>query len=489
MSSRKTLAIALSAGLILSGTAGFGAAESFAQPAGDQTQANQAQYSLTVVKRKGAEEERPDYDGSEIQAGLPASDLPEGQKAGFTFKVEQVTPAAGDQAKNDASQATTVKEGFSGEKTTDESGTVKFDNLPAGVYRVTEIAVPADSGFVAGKPFLVSVPMTNKAGNGLINDVFVYPKNTQAGIEKEVVDADKHGGQEYTYVIKSAIPAPATGERLVSYTVEDELNAQLRAPEAKGIKVKLGTEWATGTDVDAANYDVNIVGQKVTLEFNETGRTLLAANTDKQVLTQITTTAPENAQVVPNKSTLIFNNGSGTGDVQKDSNEVKTYWGKLNIKKVGEDNTTPLQGAEFQIVRCEAGQDNTYTKVAGSEPLTINGQSKWTTGQEGTLTVTGIHASDFENNGAVDPKSYCAQETKAPTGFRLDDTLHPFTLNVAGATTEAGVNTEIKADLTIKNTSNDRFLPNTGGMGIAVVALLSLAVIAGGILLARRNAA
>lgn len=488
MSSRKTLAIALSAGLILSGTAGFGAAESFAQTGDEPGQVNEASYSLTIVKRAGQEETVQGYEGGEITGKLPADEPNPGK--GFKFKVEQVTPAEGNDAK-DAAKAQLVPNGVSKELETNEKGQVKFDQLPAGVYRVTETAVPANSGFVAGKPFLVSVPMTNQAGTGIIGDVFVYPKNTQAGIEKEVVDADKHGGQNYTYLIKSAIPAPAVGESLVSYKVEDQLNEKLRAPKAEDIKVKLGTEWATGTDVDASNYTVKIDGQKVTVEFNETGRTLLAANTDKQVLTQITTTAPENIQEIPNDSTLIFNNGSGAGEVKKKSNEVKTYWGKLNIKKVGEDNTTPLKGAEFQIVRCEAGEGNTYTQVADTEPLNVNGKNKWTTNEQGQLTITGIHASDFEDNAAVDPvKTYCAQETKAPEGFKLDQKLIPFVLTAQGTKlAENDTAAKYEYGLTIKNTSKDRFLPNTGGMGITIIALLSLAVIAGGVLLARRNAA
>ncbi|SQG63485.1 surface-anchored protein [Corynebacterium renale] len=488
MSSRKTLAIALSAGLILSGTAGFGAAESFAQTGGDQTQANEAQYSLTIVKRAGQEETVQDYEGGQIdKEKRPANDPTPGD--GFKFKVEKVTPDAKD--KENAAAATYVEGDFSMELTTEDDGQVKFENLPAGVYRVTETKVPDDSGFVAGKPFLVSVPYTKKDGTGIISDVFVYPKNTQVGIEKEVVDADKHGGQDYTYVIKSAIPAPATGESLVGYTVEDVLNDQLRKPQTKDVKVKLGTDWKNGADVDPKYYSVTTQDQKVTVTFEEDGLKFLAKNTDKQVLTQITTTAPADIQEIPNKSTLIFDNGSGAGDVRKDSNEVKTYWGKLNIKKVADNGTTPLQGAEFQIVRCEGSGDN-YTQVADTQPLTVNRKNKWTTNKNGQLTITGIHASHFENNGDVNPvKTYCAQETKAPTGFKLDKKLIPFVLTAEGKTkfADTDIAKPYEYGLTIKNTSNDRFLPNTGGMGITIIALLSLAVIAGGVLLARRNAA
>ena len=58
-----------------------------------------------------------------------------------------------------------------------ETGETKFDNLTLGLYLVQETDAPAQ---ITGKvgDFLVSVPMTNAAGDDWLYDVHVYPKNS-----------------------------------------------------------------------------------------------------------------------------------------------------------------------------------------------------------------------------------------------------------------------------------------------------------------------
>ena len=59
---------------------------------------------------------------------------------------------------------------------TQKSGQVKFENLPIGLYFVEETNAPAQIvNYTAN--FLVSIPMTNKDGDGWIYDVIANPKN------------------------------------------------------------------------------------------------------------------------------------------------------------------------------------------------------------------------------------------------------------------------------------------------------------------------
>lgn len=60
--------------------------------------------------------------------------------------------------------------------TTDADGKAVFTELPLGCWFVEETEAP---DYVTEKSanFIVSVPMTNEAGNGLIYDISVYPKN------------------------------------------------------------------------------------------------------------------------------------------------------------------------------------------------------------------------------------------------------------------------------------------------------------------------
>lgn len=61
-------------------------------------------------------------------------------------------------------------------QTTDATGKTKFDNLTLGLYLVQETEAPAQITGRVGD-FLVSVPMTNAAGDDWLYDVHVYPKN------------------------------------------------------------------------------------------------------------------------------------------------------------------------------------------------------------------------------------------------------------------------------------------------------------------------
>ena len=57
-----------------------------------------------------------------------------------------------------------------------ETGQVKFENLPIGLYLVEETAAPAQIVDHSAN-FLVSIPMTNEAGDDWIYDVIANPKN------------------------------------------------------------------------------------------------------------------------------------------------------------------------------------------------------------------------------------------------------------------------------------------------------------------------
>ena len=447
------------------------------------TQQQAATYSLTIHKRIGAAEKVEGYDGSELKTGIPGADAGKG----FKFTITQVTPAKGADM-NNASKATVVPGGHTATGTTDADGKIKFENLPAGVYRVHEDEVP-DPKYVPGPDFLVSVPATAADGQTSIKDVVVYPKNTEAGVTKEVKDADAHGGHTYDYTITASIPAPASDkDKLVSYRVEDNLDGKLEAPKKEDITVELTGTGQTLTDAD---YEVEITAgnpHKVNVKFKDTAMAKLEAarKAGQSVKVGIKAKAPADVEVIPNKSTLYFNNGVGEGEHKRDSNEVKTYWGKLNIKKTDSADNSGLEGAEFQIVRCDGDKDSGYKANGGA--LTVNGQTKWTTDKEGNILITGIHASDFADGKELSPiVQYCAQETKAPKGFQLDNTLIPFILTKGDGKAQRDIDTKGNYTYGINMENHKTLLPNTGGIGIGLLVVLGMLVIGGGTYVARRN--
>lgn len=95
------------------------------------------------------------------------------------------------EAKNMAAGKTFV------EQTTDATGETKFDNLTLGLYLVQETDAPAQ---ITGKvgDFLVSVPMTNAAGDDWLYDVHVYPKNSSTYGEVTLQKKGKIGSADAT---------------------------------------------------------------------------------------------------------------------------------------------------------------------------------------------------------------------------------------------------------------------------------------------------
>lgn len=483
---------ALSAAFAIALAAGTVGAEVVYEAPTAQAQAvstidNDQPRSLTLHKRIGAEGEQGD--GTEITD--PSGDPAKGVK----YKIELVQPLnnRGDWAK--AREITNPSEAkawtgdgwYSNDGTTGEDGTLKFENLPKGLYKVTETEVPANSGLVPGAPFLVYVPMTKSEGKGWIYDVHAYPKNSQVTITKEVEDQNAQAGQDYKYTITTGVPAVAKNSTLSKYIVKDELDQNLDA-ESATVEVKYGKS-ADSADALVAGTDYQLVkeGQEIRVEFTEAGRDELKS-TDL-VFTTITTKTKGFIQHVPNDATLITKNGSSDHDTVKTSDKVHTYWGKVTINKTdGNDGNKKLEGAEFQLVQCVDDRNGAWKQKEGTDPLNVQGQNKWTTNEQGTVTIEGVHVTDFANNQADSETNYCLQETKAPEGYVTNDALEHFELNKGDVNKENGAPTaEIKYTANIKNYTDENHLPNTGGAGFWAIVLAGLAIIGGGFYAARRS--
>lgn len=437
--------------------------------------------SITLYKKKGAESSNSAT--GEQMDGVPGTALP-----GVTYKLTKLDYdlQKGDWAKfpKTAADAKGHETTTTKEATTDAEGKASFDDLDLGIYLVEETKAP--NGIVAGAPFIVSVPMVNDASDAWNYDVIAYPKNTETKTEKTVKDADKNIQDLYSYTITADAPTWGQGKSLQKFVFNDQLDPRLAFD--KVTEVKAGNTVLNPTDytVDAPSAGNN---NTLTVTLNSEGLGKVASGAKMSLTFNVKRKEVGNTTELKNKGTVIFTNPNTGSDVNNDTNEVVTYHGKLKVvKKDGKEANKVLQGAEFELYQCTSASD------LGNGPLTVNGTNKWSTGDDGSVTIDGLHVTDFADNkeiAAPDRKKFCLKETKAPAGYALPDkpvTEIEFTRDNIKKTGELAGDDEITLVSEINNIKRDTpNLPMTGGAGVGILAAIGAAIVAAGVWFARRS--
>lgn len=490
---------ALSAAFVIALVAGTFGAEAnnppvvLAQEANGNSPATEAlsgidhsrQLSLTVHKRVGTEGQQGD--------GREMSNPPGTPGVGAVYKLELIHPlnTSDDWEKardmDDPYLVSPWKGDGQYEKTgtTGPDGTFKFGGLRMGLYRVTELKAPANSGLIPGAPFLVYLPMTAPDHMGWLYDVHAYPKNSTVMITKEVKDENVQVGENYTYTLKSGVPTGDGDSPLTKYEVRDKLDKNLDAAHAT-VEVKYGNSPETARTLqEGVDYTLVKGRQELRVEFSKDGLSKLRS--PNLVFTTITTKTTTFTQHAPNGATLITRRRDSDHDTEKKSENVHTYWGTLNIDQTdGSDGDKLLPGATFELLQCTE-HGGSWKKKPGTEPLRVQGQSTWTTGARGTVSIPGVHVTDFSNNMNL-PTEYCLHETKAPDGYVASDGLVPFGLQRGDVYPDGSPKNAISTTVRVKDYTDENHLPNTGGAGFWAIVLAGLAIIGGGFYAARRTA-
>ncbi|MBM7795069.1 SpaH/EbpB family LPXTG-anchored major pilin [Pseudoglutamicibacter cumminsii] len=435
--------------------------------------------SLTLFKKKGAE-------SSEAATGKEMQNVPGEPLNGVTFKITKLNfDLQNGDWKTFPKTAADVKDadktGTTFEQTTAGEGVAKFSDLPLGIYLVEETNTP--DGIVAGAPFIVSVPMVNEASDAWNYDVIAYPKNTETKTEKTVKDADKHIQDAYTYTINADAPTWGEGKQLTAFRFEDQLDQRLDFQKVTEVK-------AGNTVLQAGDYTVNKPaenGNKLVVTLTEQGLAKVKSG-DKLLLTfDVKRKEVGDTTELKNQAEVIFNNPNTGNEVKNKTNEVVTYHGKLKVvKKDGKETGKVLEGAEFELYQCTSAEN------LGAQ-VTVKNVSKWTTGADGTISIDGLHVTDFEDNKeAPATKKFCLKETKAPAGYVLPEknvTEIDFTRENIAKTGEFEGDDEVTLVSEIENIKQDTpNLPMTGGAGVGVLGALGALIAGSGVWFARRNA-
>lgn len=456
-------------------------------PAGQGSQANKANIdftktgSITLYKKKGAETGNA-ATGQEMDK-VPGESLP-GVKYKITkLKYNLQTDDWGTFPKSFADLNGEIEGDALPEATTDSEGKVRFDGLELGLYLVQETETP--NGVVAGAPFIVSVPMVNQKSDAWNYDVIAYPKNSETKTEKKVTDADKNIQDTYSYTIDADAPTWGQGQSLQKFVFTDKLDPRLKFQQVTEVK-------AGQTVLEAGDYNVTEPSGEnentLTVTLTETGRGKVTSGAKLSLTFEVKREAVGNTTELKNEGSVIFTNPNTGADVENKTNEVVTYHGKLKVvKKDGQETGKVLQGAEFQLYQCTSATE------LGAGPLTVNGAEKWTTGEDGTFTIDGLHVTDFANNAEIpaqDRKKFCLQETKAPAGYALPNpavTEIDFTRENIASTGDAG-DDEVTLVSQVENVKQGTpSLPMTGGAGVGILAAIGAAIVAAGLWFARRS--
>lgn len=417
-------------------------------------------------------------------------------------------------AANPAATPTVASNQFTADAT--NNNIKKASNLDAGWYLVRETTKASSTPDATTGNAPLSLFMM-KGGQNITIDI----KSDVPTSHKKIVnddysnprDADDFQTNEnITYRLTFDIPSywKTQYKDGFYFTMHDELSAGLDYVGAPVIKVANNEDSITSaTDWDAsklyAKPTASVTG-KTTVEwkFATADDNDSAKRTANLQLAGKTVVVYYKAKMNANAKLASGENGGGNGNTYQvyyqhnpgnaaggydhttpETPYVYTYQ-FIVVKQDGDDNTKKLQGAEFKLYTDKEAKNE--VKVSGSNGVyTVDpsgSSATLTTDENGKITINGL-----------DSKTYYLKETKAPSGYKLDDTVRKVTVTpdseVAKAKNGEAITYEVNDDsnhtMTIDNYKGS--LPSTGGMGIVLMVVAGVLLIAGGMISIMRRRA
>lgn len=341
-------------------------------------------------------------------------------------------------------EGNTVQEGL----TSDENGRVTASGLAPGRYAFVETKAP--SGYVlntekkeftisesaAGKPepaeagivvnYLGSVQLTkeDQDGKGLAGAVFKITDTNGETVRDDLVskedgkiEVDGLAPGSYQFVEKQAPDGYLLSEKPVSFTIKAEYGGKPEQVKVTAVNTK---NLVVLTKVD--QHDKNKVLRGAEFNLTDANGKVLKSGLTTDEKGQITvhglkageyqfveTKAPKDYHLDQTPISFKTTN-TDTKPVEITAENILAP-GDVKVTKVDQDDkTTVLEGAEFKLLD------------ASGKPVKTDGYGKelpelWKTDKKGQFTVKGLA-----------PGSYQFIETKAPEGYKLDETPIEFTI-------------------------------------------------------------
>ena len=298
-------------------------------------------------------------------------------------------------------------------KQNDGSGNIYFDAIAydkAGTYEyiIKEVKGTDSTITYDQREYKVSVKVEDKAGKLIATPTY----------EKEAVFKNTYKPAAGSVVLKAA--KELTGKELRANQFDFELL------NSKGEVLQTKSNHANGEiTFEALTYDKAGRYEYTILEVIPTDKENGITYDDTEY--KVTVTVEDKGGVLEAKE--VYEN-TKTGDIPTFNNlytpEKKVPAGEILLKKVDSKTGKTLADAEFKLVD------------AKDQP--VSGQEKIVTGEDGTIFIKGLADG-----------SYKLIETKAPTGYQLDETPIEFTVKD---------NQPSKKEISKENSRVN--LPNTG---------------------------
>lgn len=340
--------------------------------------------------------------------------------------------------------------------------TLDFSTTEPGVYYFKWTGTPAgvDSKIISNS--VISLPYYKEGKEGKdSNWVNSYTGTISAKVEdstptvsKKIENSDIDDsnttaaiGSDVTFTLTADTVGSST-EKAKMYKLTDTMSAGLTYKEVK--EVKVGT-----TVVSTDDYKVTQTGQTVDIEFASS----YLSNSDSAFYTadkvSVTYVATVNTaalisiagELKPNTNHVDLHYTNNM-DVDSDitGNTVNVYTLTLNVGKVDGNNTTKtLPNATFKLT---SDTDTTGTTL--------------TTGEDGSVTFTGLKAG-----------KYYVEETVAPEGYNINSKKFEITISTQGIVTGDNV-----TDNKLVVTDFPLSVPQTGGAGTVMFTIGGIALIA-----------
>ncbi len=354
---------------------------------------------------------------------------------------------------------TQIEFGSSFEKVTDAKGIAEFRDFPIGFYYVEEIDPGSNEILNLMKPFLVAIPMpdSKSAGNWLYN-VHAYPKSAVGAASKTVDESGAFGlGDILKWTIATKVPFISAIDDFVRFEIIDTLPAEELRYVGHELQV-LDEFGALATNITSPEHfavEISEEGQ-VALKFTAAGRQALEGY--------------QGGSIKLNISTRVQGTGKGdivnTAVVRTNDAEIPvqavSYWGAAEIVKYQTGTKILLDGAVFEVYKTKEAAEKRDT----SNVVTINGESKFATVKDGSVSLRGLKVGQ-----------YYVVETRAPAGYIASTSIHELNVTRGGLT-----------QLSVEN-SQQPFgaLPQLGSLGLVLTILVGIVAVGGAVTVAVRE--